>query len=428
MKAESSDGIAQVVYYQAGVGSMGGITSRITGGIYAEGLAENIRAAYNFVCSNYHQGDELYFLGFSRGAFTARSIAGMIGSVGVLTKTGLPYLSEIVQDFENRWDSDYRPRYPNIPFPNKPSARNPIYQEQLDKRRLSRIGVPIKAIAVWDTVGSLGIPRIGWLEKLGIQGVQSKETKEYLFYDTSLSNCVENAFQALALDELRSSFSPTVWEKNRGNNTVWFPGVHSNVGGGYEDQQLANITLAWMIAQLEPFIDFKDDYILEQFQQNRQYYIGTGQRPRPWSFGEIYRSLTGFYILGGSTRRTPGMYYRVDPYTGRETSTPLRETNEYVHASVRSRVVLGGPGVLDDAQWEAKALQDYKLRIDNDPEKQIPTAVWESRFKVKGSGRRILPESPLWETERKLLSTSPQVQDYLLGGGGVGGRRKRPKR
>ena len=220
MKAESSDGIAQVVYYQAGVGSMGGITSRITGGIYAEGLAENIRAAYNFVCSNYHQGDELYFLGFSRGAFTARSIAGMIGSVGVLTKTGLPYLSEIVQDFENRWDSDYRPRYPNIPFPNKPSARNPIYQEQLDKRRLSRIGVPIKAIAVWDTVGSLGIPRIGWLEKLGIQGVQSKETKEYLFYDTSLSNCVENAFQALALDELRSSFSPTVWEKNRGNNTV----------------------------------------------------------------------------------------------------------------------------------------------------------------------------------------------------------------
>ena len=122
------------------------------------------------------------------------------------------------------------------------------------------------------------------------------------------------------------------------------------------------------------------------------------------------------------------MYYRVDPYTGRETSTPLRETNEYVHASVRSRVVLGGPGVLDDAQWEAKALQDYKLRIDNDPEKQIPTAVWESRFKVKGSGRRILPESPLWETERKLLSTSPQVQDYLLGGGGVGGRRKRPKR
>ena len=76
---------------------------------------------------------------------------------------------------------------------------------------------------------------------------------------------------------------------------MWFPGVHSNVGGGYDDQEIANITLAWMIAQLEGFIDFDPNYIREQFEQNRQYYIRTDQRVRPWSFGRL--SLILFICL-----------------------------------------------------------------------------------------------------------------------------------
>ena len=134
--------------------------------------------------------------------------------------------------------------------------------------------MPIKVIGVWDTVGSLGTPRIGWLEALGLQ---SKGMTEYRFYDTTLNACVENAYQALALDERRAPFSPALWEK-RGSSAqatnlkqVWFPGVHSNVGGGYDDQDIANLTLAWMISRVEAFQDFRPDYRAHEYELNRAY-------------------------------------------------------------------------------------------------------------------------------------------------------------
>ena len=72
---------------------------------------------------------------------------------------------------------------------------------------------------------------------------------------------------------------------------VWFPGVHSNIGGGYDDQQLANITLAWMMSQLEPFLDMRLEYVLDQDEENARYYRKEHQRIRPWSFGESTFSL-----------------------------------------------------------------------------------------------------------------------------------------
>lgn len=107
--------------------------------------------------------------------------------------------------------------------------------------------IHVQAVAVWDTVGSLGIPQIALLARLGLPHA----TKEYKFYDTNLSGCIKHAFQALALDEHRTPFSPAVWERQDMRDTtpdlrqVWFPGAHSNVGGGYDDQEIANISLAW---------------------------------------------------------------------------------------------------------------------------------------------------------------------------------------
>ena len=120
---------------------------------------------------------------------------------------------------------------------------------------------------------------------------------------------------------------PSVWAKPRNNATNlrqvcdgaagvqvhrtdtgaqnWFPGVHQNIGGGYPDQGQSNITLAWMMAQVEPFLEFDADYILDQYDQTEAYYKKSGQKKRPWSFGEIYRSMTGVYILGGREPRTP---------------------------------------------------------------------------------------------------------------------------
>ena len=280
------DGRAQIVFYQNGIGSQGGILRRLQGGLTGEGFKENVREAYSFIATNFAEGDEIYLLGFSRGAFTARSVAGMIKAIGLLTKEGLPYFSEIFEDYVHQRDRDYRPKYPNIPFPKKPSASNPAYRDGLEARDMTETQVTVKAIAVWETVGSLGIPRVPWLEQLGLQ---SSKMKGYQFYDTNLGNHIENAFQALALDEKRAAFLPAVWELPRGCTThlkqCWFPGTHSNVGGGYPDQEIANITLAWIMAQLEPFIDFEGDYVMDQYEMNRKYYREKRKKKRPWSFG-----------------------------------------------------------------------------------------------------------------------------------------------
>ncbi|KAL9106295.1 MAG: hypothetical protein Q9187_008578 [Circinaria calcarea] len=132
--------------------------------------------------------------------------------------------------------------------------------------------------------------------------------------------------------------------------------------------------------------------------------------------GEIYNSLAGIYMLGGMATRTPGDYYRIDPTTGNPTSKPLRNTNEYVHPSVRSRVCLDGPGYDDNGYYDPKAMRDYKLRDEPlDAEGKPQLVCWESRSRFRNKTRRILPESPLWETERKLLSMSPKIYAYLLG-------------
>lgn len=353
IKAVSQDGVPQIVNYHFGVGSSGGRISRVISGATGEGLGDNVREAYSFLANNYHPGDEIFLLGFSRGAFTARSIGGLIGEVGLLTKKGLNALPEVFEDVQHRRDPKYVPKNPDQPFPHKPSASSPRYADELERRGLTRLDIKIKVIAVWDTVGSLGTPRFNFLQKLGLQ---SPESKEMSFYDTKLSNCVENAFQALSLDERRSAFSPAVWEKPPGNKTtlrqVWFPGVHSNTGGGYDDQQLANITLAWMMSQLAPFLDMREEYLFEQEDENERFYERGGEGLRPWSFGEIYNSATGVYALGGTGLRTPGHYMETNPETGRATERPLEFTNEYIHASARSRYRLGGPGVADKAFYE----------------------------------------------------------------------------
>ena len=131
----TTDGIPQVVFYQSGVGAVGGLADRVVDGATGTGLSANIREAYDWIGSNYSQeaGDEIFLIGFSRGAVTARSIGGMIGTLGVLTKAGLPFLAEIFQDFEHRMDKNYKPANPDIPCPNKPSVSDPAYVHKLQE-------------------------------------------------------------------------------------------------------------------------------------------------------------------------------------------------------------------------------------------------------------------------------------------------------
>ena len=200
---------------------------------------------------------------------------------------------------------------------------------------------------------------------------------------------------------------------------IWSAGRYSILnrdrGGGYPDQGLSDITLAWMLSQIQPFIDFHHEYILEQYDLTEEHYEQTDQTPRPWSLGKIYRSMTGIYVVGGRLTRTPGRYCRVDPETGESTGKPLRQTNEYIHPSARSRTVLKGPGTEDDGLYHSHALEGYKVKSEEGPD-QRPVTFWQPRGRRKSSKLKDLHEAPLLRTERELLAESPRTEEYLYGG------------
>ena len=194
------------------------------------GLARNVRQAYKYVCRHYTPGDEIYLIGFSRGAFTARSVAGYIAVSGLLQADACTTEREAMA-----W------RYYHTMPKDRPSG---------DQRGLAtscHVGVKIKCVAVFDTVGALGIPgAFNWIGR-----------SQFAFHDTQLNTCVENCLHAVAIDEKRMTFPATMWEepfnldgKVPEVQQVWFPGVHGDVGGGYEEKDLSNNVLDWMIARL----------------------------------------------------------------------------------------------------------------------------------------------------------------------------------
>ncbi|KAF2756846.1 hypothetical protein EJ05DRAFT_440706, partial [Pseudovirgaria hyperparasitica] len=381
--AEDSKGHPQIVYYQAGVGTGMALSEQVLGGSTGAGLSENVREAYSFLAHNYTDGDEIFLVGFSRGAFTARSIAGLIGGFGLLEKEALPYFYDIFLDWEHAGVKGYKPSAMKFitGFELKAVADQgaeyiDAYRTALLERKLTQ-EVDITAIGVWDTVGALGIPTTPLLQKVGFPDF----VKEYKFTDTSIDSYIHNAFHALALDEQRAAYAPTMWSNPPGNNTnlkqVWFPGVHSNVGGSYDDTAMADITLAWMMDQLSPWIDFKPGYISTQVRANDQFDAlvqsqGLKEK-RGWALGKIYQSCKFPTSLGGKKNRTPHIFHGEDPFKGTKYKEPLENTNEYVHASVRVRIDLGGKGWEDKGRYAPAGLSEWVLRNENRDHGEVKT-------------------------------------------------------
>lgn len=220
--------IDQVVYYHEGVGTGGGLDT-FTGGAFGRGMARNVRALYRFLIYNYEPGDELYFFGFSRGAFTVRTLAGFMHKVGLLEKDDEFYTFDIYRLYESSTPTDsdaWRHAFRNI--------------------KHTRPCPPIRFIGVWDTVGSLGAP--------GLLG-QLFNRDKYKYHDVGLSPAIEHAYHAIAIDERRKPFKPSLWRRPADwqgvLEQVWFCGVHSNVGGSYRPDGLANEALHWMVEKAE---------------------------------------------------------------------------------------------------------------------------------------------------------------------------------
>jgi uncharacterized protein (DUF2235 family) len=237
VKPHASDGTPQLAYYHPGVGT-GGFLDRIVGGAFGVGLGMNIRQCYRFLVDHYHPGDYVYLFGFSRGAYTVRSLAGLMRNCGVIDPEKLP-LGMDVDAAVNEAFALYRKRG---------DATSPTAQTSVDFRVThSHPDFRITCIGVWDTVGSLGIP-VGLVGRLTSHLVG--------FHDVTLSGWVDCAYHAVAVDERRRPFVPTLWlqqpdarEHGQRIEQRWFTGVHSDVGGGYKwaERGLATRTLRWMI-------------------------------------------------------------------------------------------------------------------------------------------------------------------------------------
>lgn len=225
---EDSQGVKQLTYYDTGVGTAGGKLKRIFAGSTGWGLSENLLEAYRFLIRNYQPEDLLYLFGFSRGAFTVRSLAGLVNSSGLLRP-----------EFESMVDQAYE-LYRSRSESTHPRAR----EASLFRKTYAWADrIPVRFIGVWDTVGALGNPLLL---------MKSPLSSKFRFHDTDLSSTVENAFHAMAVDEKRRHFKATKWNKqgkSRGQvlEQRWFVGVHSNVGGGYPQTGLSDIALEWIV-------------------------------------------------------------------------------------------------------------------------------------------------------------------------------------
>ncbi|WAC58017.1 DUF2235 domain-containing protein [Gordonia sp. SL306] len=224
----NDDGTPQKKFYVAGVGS--NPLQKIRGGALGWGLSKNLKTGYEELVDNYEPGDEIFLFGFSRGAYTARSLAGFIRNVGILKRENK---KQIDQAF-----NIYRDRDRTENAPDGEAAKR-------FRQQYSHDDVNIRFIGVWDTVGSLGIP-------FGQYPLIKKVNSRWAFHDTKLSSKVGAAYHALAIDEKRGPFEPTLWlsnpdAKEQVVEQVWFSGVHCNVGGGYANTPISNIPLVWMM-------------------------------------------------------------------------------------------------------------------------------------------------------------------------------------
>jgi uncharacterized protein (DUF2235 family) len=253
------DGKAQVIFYDQGVGT--GRLDRLSGGVFGAGLVDKLGDAYRFLTFNYTPGDQIYVLGFSRGAFTARSFVGMLRNCGIVSRSKAGRIVEAIHWYRNR-RSDAKPNSEESRRFRADISPVVCVEEGEDEWRVQNLPgyIPgsspllrVKYLGVWDTVGALGVP--------ARYRALTFFNRQYQFHDTELSSLVLSGRHAVATDEQRSDFTPSLWSNLEAMNAAagadpasadapyqerWFPGVHCGVGGGGDKRGLSDQSLAWV--------------------------------------------------------------------------------------------------------------------------------------------------------------------------------------
>ncbi|KAF7595507.1 hypothetical protein BBP40_005843 [Aspergillus hancockii] len=364
---EKGEKIPQIAFYQPGVGTSPGV--KLRGGIYGAGLSANIRAAYGFLCHNWEKGDEIFFFGYSRGAYTVRSIAGLISSLGLLTKRGMDQFPRVYNQYYNHRPGQDSPEFDEV-------FRN----ELMKKGDLRLVGDAIKIIGVWDTVG------FHWTNGTG---------EKIEFYNQKLPEDVKHAYHALALDEDLGPFTPTLWEIPNGGTQdlqqVWFSGTHGGVGGGNQDSRLPDISLGWMIAQCSEGekLAFMDGNGKDDPPDRDQYYLLDRSIRQADAVREEWRTVDGpSEPQGGLIQRGAQFLRSWIPFLRPANRTPKSlatvdvATNESIHCSIKHR---------DLKRWPSAPLQGThsgnKWYLTNKPNNDTLQETEPSPVEMRYKGR-----------------------------------------
>lgn len=307
----SAGGKEQRVYYHSGVGTQQG--ERLRGGAFGVGLSRNVADAYRFLVETYEPGDELFLFGFSRGAFTARSLAGLVRNSGILRR-------DQADRTQAAW-SLYRNR---VEHPNGVAST-------LFRRSYAR-ETRIHFVGVWETVGALGIPLP---DAAPLRWAVNGFNHRWAFHDTELSSWVEGAFHALAIDEKRSAFRPALWhqqpdaaQQGQELKQVWFAGVHCDVGGGYREAGLSDISLLWMVDQARRYgLEFDEEALSSTGPAETRPQKSVDFRVEPDGSDELHESRTRMYRLAEVYHRPLGSAVndRAEPDGNEFVAVPAKE-------------------------------------------------------------------------------------------------------
>ncbi len=215
----------QIAYYDRGLGTG---WRRLTGKAFGAGISRNLLDCYRFLFDHYQSGDRIYLYGFSRGATTVRSLSGFLHLFGILPQARPELIEKAYKIYKKR----------------DPETRKRLADEFVAKHRT--IWCKVRVLGVWDTVAALGTP---WKSASAV--LDQIRWFRHQFHDLRLSESVETGLHALSIDDERKTFHPTLWDTQvrpgQEVEQVWFSGMHTDVGGGYDQHALSDIALEWMI-------------------------------------------------------------------------------------------------------------------------------------------------------------------------------------
>src|ERR1041385_2250336 len=291
-------GRIQVTYYATGVGSMAvypgkanqllHTSDRALGGAWGAGFERNVEDALSFIVLNYELGDEVFIFGFSRGAATARAVTQFLEwNCGVPEKIDAYYLPVLFRAYIRAQGNPAAARETFDKINNDRRNEHPPFGPIHEMRP-----VTVKYLGVWETVMALG-------SRFGSKGQHTSPDARSFYAGTTPAACVHNARQALGVDEHRFDFRPEVWTGKQDGQTMeqrWFAGVHSNIGGGYLHDGLADIAFNWILAGAKEQGLKVDEYFVDFY------------RPKPTqrlydSYATIYKVLDTLRFLVGKGRR-----------------------------------------------------------------------------------------------------------------------------